>query len=62
MTVMKFEPVWPSAIASIRAIPGASAVTTPELETDTTPAGEACHVTTGPVNIDPRPLISTAVA
>ena len=53
MTVTTFGSVVPSAVASIRAIPGASAVTTPELETDTTPAGELCHVMTGPVNIDP---------
>ena len=47
-TVTMFERVLPSEIASILAIPRASAVTSPELETDTTPAGELCYVTTNP--------------
>jgi len=50
-----FEPVLHSEIASILAIPGASAVTSPELETDTTPAGELCHVTTNPSGAGRRP-------
>jgi hypothetical protein len=62
MTPTSADPVTPSLVAMMLALPGPSAVTRPVLFTVATAAFELLQLTVGPVNVLPLASLSTAVA